>query len=94
MLCSYTTPRYQVSVKKTIGPLVFLCCLFFCVRGSRKFHFMLVHIISSPEPLGSQGELTVYLSSRSTSVRRSPSNIFKDLLLRNHFGTQIFLLKT
>ena len=43
--------------------------------------------ISSPEPLGSQGELIVYPSSRrpSSSVRPSsvvrPSTIFKDLLL-------------
>ena len=37
-------------------------------------------IISSPEPLGSQGELIVYpLSRRPSSVR--PSTIFKDLLL-------------
>ena len=48
VLC-FTRPRYQVSVYRTIGPLV---------------------IISSPEPLGSQGELIVYQSSRRLSVRR------------------------
>ena len=63
----------------------------FGFRGSVKFQFMLVHIISSPEPLGSQGELIVYLSSRSTSVRRRPSTISKDLL-RNHFATQSQIL--
>ena len=25
MLCAYTWPRYQMSVHRTIGPLVFLC---------------------------------------------------------------------
>ena len=35
------------------------------------FHLTCVHIISSPEPLGSQGELIVYPSSRRPSVRRS-----------------------
>ena len=36
-----------------------------------------MHLISSPEPLGSQGELIVYPSSRRLSVRRPPfSNIF------------------
>ena len=34
------------------------------------FHLMCVHIISSPEQLGSQGELIVYLSSRRPSVVR------------------------
>ena len=46
------------------------------------FHLTCVHIISSPEPLGSQGELIVYASSRRPSsvrpsVRRLQcSNIF------------------
>ena len=26
MLCSYTSPRYQVSVYRTIGPLVYVYC--------------------------------------------------------------------
>ena len=34
------------------------------------FHLTCVSIISSPEPLGSQGELIVYQSSRRPSVRR------------------------
>ena len=42
-------------------------------------------IFSSPEPLGSQGELIVYQSSLCPSVVRPsivrPSSIFKDLLL-------------
>ena len=42
------------------------------------FHLTCVHIISSPEPLGSQGELIVYPSSRrpSSSVRPPFSKIF------------------
>ena len=36
---------------------------------------------SSPEPLGSQGELIVYPSSRRPSVVHPSSTIFKDLLL-------------
>ena len=41
-----------------------------------------VAVFSSPEPLGSQGELIVYPSSRRPSVRR-PSYVhhFQDLLL-------------
>ena len=43
----------------------------------RKFYFC----FSSPEPLGSQGELIVYPWSWRPSVRRRPSStIFKDLL--------------
>ena len=44
-----------------------------------------VLLFSSPEPLGSQGELIVYPSSRRPSVVRPsvvrPSTIFKDFLL-------------
>ena len=42
------------------------------------FHLMCLCIISSPEPLGSQGELIVYPSSRHPSVVRRPpfSKIF------------------
>ena len=46
------------------------------VDFSGKF-FRIFEIISSPEPLGSQGELKVYPSSRRPSVRRPPfSKIF------------------
>ena len=46
-------------------------------------------IISSPEPLGSQGELIVYPSSRRPSVRRpSVVNYFKHLVLRNRWADQ------
>ena len=55
-------------------------------------------IFSSPEPLGSQGELIVYPSSRRPSVRRPsvrPSvvvNNFKHLLLRNRWADQSQIL--
>ena len=54
-------------------------------------------IISSPEPLGSQGELIVYPSSRRPSVgvvrRRRPSfTMLKDLLLRNRWANQSQIL--
>ena len=53
-----------------------LCCLLPGVIVSVTFHFMCVHIISSPEPLGSQGELIVYPSSWRPSVRRRrPSSV-------------------
>ena len=48
-------------------------------------------VISSPEPLGSQGELIVYPSSRRLSVRCPLSvvvNNFKHLLLRNRWADQ------
>ena len=47
-------------------------------------------IFSSPEPLGSQGELIVYPSSRRLSVRRRPSafTMLKDLLLQNRWVDQ------
>ena len=53
--------------------------------------------ISSPEPLGSQGELIVYPSSRRPSVvrRRSSSSVvnnFKHLLLRNRWADQSQIL--
>ena len=54
-----------------------------------KLRFTGVYIISSPEPLGSQGELIVYPSSRRPSVvrRRRPSfTMLKDLLLRNRLA--------
>ena len=69
-----TRPRYQVSVYRTIGPLVF---------------------ISSPESLGSQGELIVYPSSRRPSVvlrRRPLFTMLKDLLLRNRWADQSQIL--
>ena len=46
-------------------------------------------IFSSPEPLGSQGELIVYPSSRRPSVgvqRPSSFTMLKDLLLRNRLA--------
>ena len=56
-----------------------------------------VCIFSSPELLGSQGELIVYPSSRrpSVGVRRRPSASFtmlKDLLLRNRWADQSQIL--
>ena len=38
-------------------------------------HLSCVHIVCSPEPLGSQGELIVYPPSRRPSVRRRPSSV-------------------
>ena len=54
-------------------------------------------VFSSPEPLGSQGELIVYPSSRRPSVvrrcRRRPSfTMLKDLLLRNRWADQSQIL--
>ena len=51
-------------------------------------------VISSPEPLGSQGELIVYPSSRRPSVRRRrPSfTMLKDLLFRNRWANQSQIL--
>ena len=51
-------------------------------------------IISSPEPLGSQGEFIVYPSSRRPSVRPSSVvvNNFKHLLLRNRWADQSQIL--
>ena len=53
MFCALLTSRYQVSVYRTNGPLVF----------------------SSPESLGSQGQLIVNPSSRRPSVRRPSSSV-------------------
>ena len=51
-----------------------------CLLSLFSFHFFLhfrTKIYSSPEPLGSQGELIVYPSSRGPSVRHPPfSKIF------------------
>ena len=55
---------------------------------------------SSPEPLGSQGELIAYPSSRRPSVRRPSSvgvrrpsfTMLKDLLLRNRWADQSQIL--
>ena len=51
-------------------------------------------LFSSPEPLGSQGELIVYPSSRRPSVRPSSVvvNNFKHLLLRNRWADQSQIL--
>ena len=50
-------------------------------------------IFSSPEPLGSQGELIVYPSSRRPSVGVVRcSQCSKDLLLRNRFANQSQIL--
>ena len=56
-----------------------------------------VNNFSSPEPLGSQGELLLYPSSRRPSVVRRrpsvrPSTFFKDLLLLNHLVNQSQIL--
>ena len=36
MFCAYTRPRYQVSISRTIGPLVspklLACCIFFSIH--------------------------------------------------------------
>ena len=51
-------------------------------------------LFSSPEPLGSQGELIVYQSSRRPSVRPSSVvvNNFKRLLLQNRWADQSQIL--
>ena len=57
--------------------------------------FCRLRIISSPEPLGLQGELIVYPSSRRPSVRRrrpSSFTMLKDLLLRNRWADQSQIL--
>ena len=56
--------------------------------------FSLFLIFSSPEPLGSQGELIGYPSSRRPSVVRPSSvvNNFKHLLLRNRWADQSQIL--
>ena len=52
------------------------------LKAVKKLDAKKMIFFSSPEPLGSQGELIVYPSSRRPSVRRpSASTIFKDLLL-------------
>ena len=53
---------------------------YFIFLQVKSFKKCLPSFISSPELLGSQGELIVYPSSRRPSVRR-PSTIFKDVLL-------------
>ena len=73
VLC-FTRPRYQVSVYRTIGPLVLLS---YCRYFDETFTAMLL-VFSSPEPSGSQGELIVYLWS---GVRRTSSSI-----VRPHFS--------
>ena len=54
-------------------------------------------VISSPEPLGSQGELIVYPTSRRPSVGVRPSassfTMLKDLLLRNRWADQSQILR-
>ena len=47
--------------------------LFVVTCSHRKYYVTFGHIISSPEPLGAQGELMVYHSSRSPSGVRRPS---------------------
>ena len=41
---------------------------------ARRAYFSLVNVFCSPEPLGSQGELVIYPSSRRPSVRPSSSS--------------------
>ena len=57
---------------------------------------MVCILFSSPEPLGSQGELIVYPSSRRLSVRPSVVvvvvNNFKQLLFRNRWADQSQIL--
>ena len=71
----------QVSVYRTIGPtLVFVISFIFLFEFIRYLNidsYLFMHylffsffIFSSPEPLGSQGELIVYQSSRRPSVVR------------------------
>ena len=59
-----------------------------------KLGFTGVYIISSPEPLGSQGELIVYPSSRRPFVVRLSVvvNNFKHLLLQNRWADQSQIL--
>ena len=49
-------------------------------------------VVSSPEPLGSQGELIVYASSRRPSSVRPSSTMLKHLLLRNRWADQSQIL--
>ena len=61
----------RISVAVNISVMLRLCILIF----------------SSPEPLGSQGELIVY-----QWILRPSSTIFKDLLLRNRLANQSKIL--
>ena len=58
------------------------------LKVSRSRHL----IISSPEPLGSQGELIVYQWIRRPSVVRPSSTMLKHLLLRNRLADQSQIL--
>ena len=68
--------------------------------GHLKKSFFFSFIFSSPEPLGSQGELIVYQWIRRPSVRRTSSSSsssyvvhnFKHLLLRNRWADQSQIL--
>ena len=58
-------------------------CLYLLNKKFRAFSYLLwlySLVFSSPEPLGSQGELIVYPLSRRSYVIRPSSTIFKDLL--------------
>ena len=62
------------------------------LKSIQKLYIRVSIFFSSPEPLGSQGELIVYPSSRRPSVRRpsasaSSSTLLKDLL-RNRWADQ------
>ena len=66
------------------------------IQGQKGESFGASFVFSSPEPLGSQGELIGYPLSRRPSVLRRPSvvvvNNFKHLLLRNRWADQSQIL--
>ena len=91
---------YAPNFKKMGSILVCAClCVHACIHSfklwSRNFmyEFLMEMIFSSPEPLGSQGELIVYQSSRRPSVCRRPSSftMLKDLL-QNRWADQSQIL--
>ena len=42
MFCAYTRPRYQVSVYRTIGPLLFFCFFSICKKKTNKTKYILL----------------------------------------------------
>ena len=82
----------QLEKRELICLLLFTCN--YVVSVWRGFLFLCVlgmgHVISSPEPSGSQGELIGYPSSRRPSVVFV--NNFKHLLLRNRWADQSQIL--
>ena len=62
-----------------------------CKHIGQNNSYQNIDIFSSPEPLGSQGELIVYPSSRRPSVRPSAFTMLTDLL-RNCWADQSQIL--